>query len=543
VALTVSLPEVTSRPDAPLGAPANPAKGQLHATAALPTNRLRVPETPAIPTPASALAPQPKRNFKAFANITTLGVIGAIIAAVAIRVGVQPGNGLTQAGVNTLAILVPTIIMWLTIGTTWVSFLMLGLFIITGVTTQAETWATSFGNPIFAMLIAWCILANALSASGVVDRLAAWFISRPFLQGRPYAFLTMFVFSQMALGLVMQDLALGVLYIDIAENVCKKLNLKKGDKLYTAIMLTVIWSNGVLMSGGPIAKTWPLIMIGMLNALGVGISFFQWFAVGIPFMIVMSFAIVGVLRLFNPNVRSLKTLDVAQFSANVKPLSKAGKITSFSAIALVLFIVVPEIIINAGINSAFASWILSIGITAPAIVLIAALCIVRVDGAPVLDFNRAVRDINWTVMFFVGAIMFIGGPIASASTGIQTWMGNVFSPLFAGLSPMMIIIIALAGTYIMTQFISNGVTMMVFWTIGSVLLMSTTGTQYLPMFGMALIFAICRAVLTQPTTLITALTFEPGHVTFGNTWKPNLVFIAISFVVLLAFLPVIGAII
>ena len=61
-----------------------------------------------------------------------------------------------------------------------------------------EVWAGSLGSFVVMTVIAYMLLNVCLKETGVIDRIALWFITRRFVRGRPYAFLAMFFFVQSA---------------------------------------------------------------------------------------------------------------------------------------------------------------------------------------------------------------------------------------------------------------------------------------------------------------------------------------------------------
>ena len=48
----------------------------------------------------------------------------------------------------------------------------------------------------------------------------------------PYAFIGMFFFSNLFIGMLMQNPALAIIYLDLTVRVCGKLGIKKGHSLY-----------------------------------------------------------------------------------------------------------------------------------------------------------------------------------------------------------------------------------------------------------------------------------------------------------------------
>ena len=504
---------------------------------AMTQTRLRAPRYSSSDGPSAHSGPTGFNPLKS----TLVKALLALAAGGVIFILLEPGNGLTQEGITSLAVIVPTIIMWLTISTSWPSLLFLGLLAVTGVMTPNAIWAGSFGNNNIALIVIYSLLANVLANTGVIDSIAAWFITRPIVKGRPYMFLAMFFASNLIIGLVMQNLALAVIYYDLVVKIGKKIGISKGHSLFTVLVLSVIWANGVLSVASPIAKIWPNVMINMMyEQLGVTVSYAQWLTVGIPYTVVMFGVMMLCARLIKPDVTPLRLLDVDQIASETPAMSLQGKISLWTMIGLVAFTVVPDFMITFGVGLPFATWASGLGVTIPAVFAIALLCVTKIKGQPVMDFNKATKGVSYSMWIFVAAIIVMGVPVGAESAGIGPWLGHLFSPI-AALPSLLIFVVALVATLLMTNFLSNGVTMVVWFNIGIVML---AGTPYLlPAFAVLMVFASCLAVLTPSATPTTGMAFDPGYITMKTTWKANLLYMGLATAVLAAFIPMITAVI
>lgn len=489
------------------------------------------------PTAAPASAPKGRTHLTG----RLVGVVLAAVVGLAISLFLPATGGLTPEGVNALAVIVPTIILWLTAGTGWTSLLGIALLIVAGTLTPGQAWSSSLGNPTIAMILIFSLIARALAEVGVIDSVAAWFLTRPFLRGRPHAVLATLIFSQLLLGVVMQGLALGIIYLDMVTRLCERIGVKKGHSLYTVIVQGVLWAHGVVNVSSPVGGTWPLMMIGLLAARGIDVTFGMWFAVGIPFTAIAFLVMVVCTRFAKPDVRPLLDLDLDEFTRNVPPLSKRGKLGALVTTIMLVVVLLPDLFSAFGIFTGFASWLGGLGITVPAIAAIAVMCLLKADGEPVMDYTKIVRTAPMGVLIFVGAISALSGPLGSEATGITAWLHGMLEPVLGGLSPFWVFVVALAGSVVLTNFISNGVTLTLAFTLGTAVLAGTGAN--IGAFGVLMTIAACLAVLTQPATPMTAIAFEPGHVTLANTWKTNLVFIGLITAVLVAMIPFVNAVI
>ena len=145
----------------------------------------------------------------------------ALVLGLVINFGVPTTNGLTEIGVHVLAVTVATLYLWLTVNTHWTSLLFLALLIMTGAMTANSVWAGSMGHFSVITMIVFMILNYALLQTGVIDKVCNWFITRKIVHNRPYMFLAMFFASMMILGMFMDNLSLAVIYVGIAEVLCK----------------------------------------------------------------------------------------------------------------------------------------------------------------------------------------------------------------------------------------------------------------------------------------------------------------------------------
>jgi len=476
-------------------------------------------------------------------------VIGILIALFLKPTATEEVEGLTHLGVRLIAIVVPTLYLWLVANTHWTSLLFLGALVASQVLgdNPNTVWAGALGHFAVIMVTTFFLLDYALNETGVADKAVIWLITRKFTRGRPYAFLTMFFFTNIFVGVFMQNLALAVMFLGLAVNVCEKVGVKKGDKLYTCLMLGSMWGNNILGIASPIAKNLPLIMMGLVYSAtdgAVRITFAQWLAAGIPFSLVMFGVLMVCIRIMNPDVSPLKNIDFDELEASSPPLGLRGKIALAALLVLVLFILMPDLLIllapaGSGLYN-MASYLVKVTIAVPAIITVAALCIIHVDGKPVMEFTEAIKRVPVTLLIFMAAVVVL--PIGSPAVGIVPWIRNGLEPLVAGMSPMAVVFMLVAGILFLTNVASNIVVMTLFFNIGFALLWG--GTMSIAAVSIIIAFSVSlMACLTPSASLTTPLYYGPGHITVKNSAKWNLIFIVLSFVTMLVFIPFLALIV
>jgi len=456
----------------------------------------------------------------------------ALVIGLVLAIALHPGNGLTQMGIWVIAVTIPTLYLWLTVNTHWTSILFLAMLIMTRVMTPNEVWAGSVGHFAVITMIIFMVLNQCLRETGVIDKIATWFITRKIVQGRPYAFLAMFFASNIIIGMFMENLSLAVIYVGLASVLCEKLGVKKGDPFYTCIFMGTLWGNVILSIASPIAHALPNIIMGLAETqLGITITYGQWLAVGFPFAAIMYMVILICTRIWHVDMSAFQNFDLEDMKRSSPPLDLRGKISAVAFILVVLAILLPEIL--KGVFPTACGYLTGIGVVVPAMLALAALCLIPVKGTPILDMPQAMKAVPLPVVLFSGIVCVMATPISSEATGINIWLGNILRPAIETLSPLAIIVVLVVGAIIMTNFMSNTVTMVLFFNLGVVLLDS--GALNMGAFTILIALAASMASLTPSAAVPSPLFFGPEHLTMKSTVKINLLFIVLSFLVLMFF--------
>lgn len=467
--------------------------------------------------------------FKNYVHFIIALVIGLVLL-----IALQPVNGLTPVGIRVIAVLIPTLYLWLTTNTHWTCFLTLALLVMTQAMTPNEVWAGSIGHFVVITVISYMLLNVALSETGVIKRIAMWFVTRKFVQGRPYAFMAMFFGSNVLIGLFMDNISLAIIYIALTGELCATMGLKKGDPFYTCMYTGVMWGNVILSIASPIAHALPNIVMGLAEAqLGITITYAQWLKVGVPFSIVMYVVIMIGVLLWKPDTSAFKNFDIEKIKKDLPPMDARGKIAAVTFIVVIAIVLMPSLL--KGIFPVVMGYLGAIGVVVPALLAVSLLGFLRIKEKPILDVPAALRTLPWHAIIFAGTVSVYAAPLSSEATGITTWLGNVFSPAVANLQPFAIVVVLMIIAIIFTNFLSNTVTMVLFFNIGVVLL--ATGNTDMAAFTIIIALASSMATLTPSAAVPSPLFFGPGHITMGNTYKHNLFFVICSFFVLLAFFP------
>lgn len=453
----------------------------------------------------------------------------AVILAVAVKLCVPAANGLTTVGVSVLAVLLPVLYLWLTVGTDWVSLFALAAIIISGVLTASATYAGSIGNSTVVIVITCMALNKVLSDTGGIRKIAFWFLTREVVRNRPYIFMAMFFLAATLLGLILECATLGIIFITLATEICDEIGYKKGDDFYTALIIGIFWISNFTNGATPICHAVPLIMIGTAGASGITISYTQWMILGIPFAILMYLLLLlTICVIWKPEASKFKNYDLDAAQNKRVPLSKEGIITSIVFVILVAVWIIPEVfpgLLPEEIRTALSSW----GNTVPAILAVCFLCIIKVNGKTIGNFSELAKAAPMTLLIFIGAVVVFGSAVSSESTGISVALGNILAPLTQSFPLTVIVATGILLCLVMTNFVSNVVSMLLFFSVLIPVVTESTASA----IGISIIIClVANFASLVPSAAVTApLFFGPGHITVKNVLKWNIIMIIFAFLV------------
>ena len=224
--------------------------------------------------------------------------IGPGLGVVALLVFLLPPPfaPLTPLGMKVVGIFLFTIIWWVTVGTGYPSILCLVLFAMTGVMTPNTLFAASWGHWLILFLLGIYGLSEGLRVTGFSRRFALWFVTRPFVAGRPWMLVAMFLLACFLMGSVMTSVATCVVFMAIAEPMLEAIGYKRGDKFAAMLMMGIAWAATACSVMTPIAHPCNMLVMDFVQRdFGHSISFLQWMTFGIPMGLLTFLGFLGHL--------------------------------------------------------------------------------------------------------------------------------------------------------------------------------------------------------------------------------------------------------
>lgn len=464
-----------------------------------------------------------------------LHIIVAFAIFALIKLFLPAMNGLTDIGVSAIAIFAATIYLWVFVSTVWPSLLAFALIVMFGVSTPNQLAAVTFGHWSFGFMLAAMLLNAALIETGVVNYISNWFISRKICKGRPWVFITMFLFSEFLVALFLDCVPVTLVYMTMIDSVCQELGYKKGDKFGRLLTVATLWLVVIGYTSTPISHSIAVVMLGQLSSAGAPISMLDFCKIGVPFGFLFFIATILVLRLIcKPDFTNFQKYDPEAKAAEMGRLSTEAKI-SVGVFGVVLAMwLLPDAL--SGIFPAVSAYFSKIGTTVAPLLGIGALSIIRVKGKPIFDVNKGLTKISWPTLIFVVGIQVFCNSITGEATGINAFLGNVFTPIASSVSPAIFIAILLLVSIVLTQFLSNMMVQSLFFAAFVPVIQATNAAGAtsisIAALGMILTMAVNVSFMFPSSYICAPICYGSGYLEIKHGLKMGVPMAVIGFILL-----------
>lgn len=369
--------------------------------------------------------------------------------------------GLTPDAVTMVGIFLGAITLWLTVDVGWPSLLVLfSLTQLSGVTIST-VMSNSLGNNTIAFLIFSCALTYALSTTGLLRRVALWFINTPVAKKSPWAFAAMYFVSILVIGSFISPTVLFVLFFALAKEIYSINNLHKGNDYARMLMIGTAIMTSISCAMTPIAHTFPLMAIGFYeSATGEVINWIDYMMIGVPSGLLAAAATFAVLWLgFRKKIGSI----------HIEASENTAKISRNEIVALIVFLIVVAMWMISGL---FPTWIPILKTwttTIPPMLGVIVLCLFGI-----FNFNDAIKNgVPWTAIILCSATLAVGKWLTAAELGITDAIGAAIGNMLGTPNTIGLIFAIVAFAIIMTNLMSNIVTTTVAYNLLTPIVIAT----------------------------------------------------------------------
>jgi len=376
---------------------------------------------------------------------------------------VPPIEPLTEVGMQVMGVFVGAIWLWCFVGFLWPSFIALIAFGLTDFAAFGAVVTSAFGNHVPALLLFSMVLFGSPQHVGVTDYITRWFLTRKISNNRPVVFSFVFIFATYVLAVAVNVTPALILMWTVLYAVLKELGYKPGDKYSTVMVIgtflgAISGQASLPFTGGTLA------IVGVFRDVsGIAMPIPEYMLLGFIFSnIVFVVYCLFIKFIFRPDMSNIENINIEIFDRNpLPPMNMLQKTNFFGMLGFVALVLLPSFLPNEFIVTRI---LLDLGPVGSAILLIGVMCMVRVEGQPILDFKAvAAKSINWEIYIMVVTAIAISAALTNPATGVLDGMVALFYPILGGHSPIMFFVVMLLVGIFATSFAMNliiGVTLM-----------------------------------------------------------------------------------
>lgn len=384
---------------------------------------------------------------------------------------------ITPIGMTMLGIFIGLIIMWSFVDTIWPSFLAIIAFGFVAFQVYPNSTATAaiyeasnraMGNWFVTDLICLLMLCYVLKKTGLMTRITMWFLNRKVAKKSAWGFTFMFFVAVYVISLFTEAAAATMILWALSEEIFAALGMTKEDKWTRVITIGLTFMIVIVNAATPICHAFPLIFMGVYTGItGVDPNWVQYMCVAVPVCTVIALGIYAFFRfIVKPDVSKLANADftkIAKMQADMGKMSKREIAMTIIAVCLIIMWILPSVLAIVMPGTPFTVWMNSLKATVPLLAAMVAMCVIRIEGKPLLNVQEAIANSNFTMVFFVAAILMMASALGEPTTGVVAWMNDFITPIVSNMGAFGVCAIVTIMCIVLTNFTSNvtvGVLMM-----------------------------------------------------------------------------------
>lgn len=430
-------------------------------------------------------------------------VVNSVIT-LAIMIGfkyvVPAAEPLTPLGVEILGIFLGTLYGWLIVGdVVWPSVACLVFLGLSEYTTVTGAFASGFGNNTVLLMLFFFLFTNIINSAGIIEYVAQWIATRKFAYGKPWMLSFLLMIAAIVSFFMVSATVACLVMIPLIKSIALLYGFKPGDKWPMLMMggLVYVGSTSYLILP---YKSLPLIVFASYES-----TTGQSIAYG-PYMFVIFVSTVVALALFLLACKFLFKPDVSKITNCEIQFDKKAELSAHQKFVFVYFIVVLALLIIPNVLPAslgLVKLLKSIGNTG--ILAIAVVFYVACQFQEGLHTMNQVfaKNISWNIIFLLAAAMAISGAFTAESTGISPWMSGVVTPIVAGKSPFVFIVLVCIISCVLTNLANNQAVCAIFTPI--ILSIGMAFGANLPTLVACMMAACNVGMITPPASATGAL--------------------------------------
>lgn len=455
-------------------------------------------------------------------NKTQIKILAAVIIGVLVYFFLPAAMGLTPLGVKLLSVFIPTVIIWLIVGGSgWSSLLSVTMIVMLGVYDGGLAYQMQWGTSLVAMVIPFFMLASVLEESGAIEYIVKWIISRKIVHGRPTLFSILFTISLLVVNVFVHPFVVLVLYFKLLRQIAADIGESTDSTFYRSHGMLIGWISQFCDGTLIWLRPWILSMVAIVAAYGFeNFTITAFLRISIIYLLTATFILFLIVKLWiRPDVSRLKDFDdeAMRRSLKEKPLSRNAKTALIGMAAVML----SYLLSSFSVLGSIATYLGALPVAAPITLAVTLLCIISVDGKPVINMSKAALNVPWETVLFLGGIMFYASIFGGEQYGITVMLQNLLTPLVSSIPTAAAMLIALVAASIFTNLASNSVSVIVVAASFIPALLNIPGADKAKIlaFGACIILTCATAICTRSACGVMGLLYAKDGIEWSGTQK------------------------
>lgn len=376
----------------------------------------------------------------------------------------EPIEPITPYGMKVLGIFIGLLYGWSLAGMLWPSLLGLIALGVTGCVDSIQTAAASaMGNYMVVNCIFIFVVVELLSASGLINHLCGKIMTSNFIKGHEWRLFTVILFIPFILSAVGQVFTAVFLGWKIVYAILDIAGYERTEKISVILLVGSVMAIAAGSQVLPFLSSALIVCGAFSSIINESFNYGRYMLFSIPFAIICFVEIVLIFKfIFRPDVSKLRAVDVnqLQFLEVSDKMDRRQKISGIAFALLVLLLVIGSLLPKDSLGAIIYN---KFNVGGAALFICLLLMLIKVDGKPILEFkDLASSGLSWDLMFFLGVVLYISNFLSSPDTGIAAAIALIMKPLLSLKSGFAFTVVFLVIAAIITQFMNNTVTAIIF---------------------------------------------------------------------------------
>lgn len=444
-------------------------------------------------------------NKKAFNANTINSIIGMVIMFIFPHLPITLPQ-VTPVGMQILGIFLGTLYLWSTVDALWASVISIGMVGLSDFAPMGQVLATAFGNPVVVQMAFMMVLMGVLVYSKVTLYIGRFFMTRKIVNGRPWIFTLVILIGCYIMSIFIGAFAPIFLFWPVMYGIFDQIGYTKEDK-YPRIMLILIVLSALAGFPVPPYMSNGLALLSNYRTISEGsvtINDGSYFMVCSIMGLILVCALVLIAKfVFRPNVDKLKAINVDMLKKNpLPPMDKTQKIISVMFVIYVCAMLFPTLL-----PAVPGMKFLAVNSTGIALIFVAVMAAIRVNGNPVLPFGRVMeKNFAYSTFFLCTTAILLGSVLTNEATGISAFLNQMLTPIFTGMSTFTFTVVLLLVAVVLTNLCNSLVIGMILQPV-VLTFCNLSGVNAAPIVTLLIFFVLLSASVTPAASPFAAMMF------------------------------------